>query len=76
MSEGFPMYKRPVTKTTQKYTQRFDVDVDEPKVEKRKAIPVKELAWMVARMKALYAKVSRTAPCWDYIRAVEAMITS
>lgn len=39
MMSEFPVFKRPVTKTTKTYTQRFDVDVDEdekPKVEKHK----------------------------------------
>lgn len=44
MSEGFPIFKRPVTKTSQACTPRSDVDVNEaprPKSRKQQDLPTR-----------------------------------
>jgi hypothetical protein len=56
--------KRPVTKTTKTYTQRFDVDVedeDKPKVEKK--FSAEDTEWMAKTTITAY-KAKRLNPRW------------
>lgn len=65
--------KKPKVKVErQPKVQQPKITIPEP--QEARIVPTKALTWMVARMKAMYKKCSQAAPCWDYIREVEAMI--